>query len=253
MKTLLIATASLLAVNAAPAAPVTVFAAASLTDSLREIGSAYAKKTGDRVVFNFAASSTLARQIEEGAPADLFFSADEAQMDALERKGFVVAGTRRARLSNTLVVVVAARHGAPITKIADLASPEVKRIAMADPRAVPAGVYAREYLEQQKLWDAVKPKFAPTENVRAALAVVEAGNADAAIVYQTDATVSAKVKVAVAVPGDQGPVIRYPVALLKSSRQTAAARRFLAYLLSEEAGNVFARYGFMVLSPAALK
>ena len=234
------------------AAEVTVFAAASLTDSLRNIAAAYEKQGGDHVVFNFAASSTLARQIGEGAPADLFFSADEAKMDALEAKGLVFKTTRRSLLGNSLVVVVAADHGAAITNLAGLAGPGVKRLALGDPKAVPAGIYARELLEKQKLWDAVEPKVVPMENVRAALAVVESGDADAAIVYKTDAAISKKVAVAVEVPREQGPVITYPVALLTTSPQPEAARKFLKYLESNEAGAAFRRYGFVTL-PAAGK
>jgi molybdate transport system substrate-binding protein len=249
VKTLPAIVAALLAAHTLPAATVTVFAAASLAESLRELASIYERKSGDHIVFNFAASSTLARQLQAGAPADLFFSADEAQMDALESKGLLVTNTRCARLGNTLVVVVAARDGAPVTRIEDLAGPAVGRIALADPRAVPAGVYAREYLERLKLWPAVARKVAPAENVRAALAVVEAGNADAAIVYRTDAAISTKVRVAIEIPREQGPAIRYPVARLKSARQPGPANRFLEHLLGAGAGDVFARHGFIVLSP----
>ena len=129
------------------AATITVFAAASLTDALKEIAPAYEKQTGDKIVFNFGASSLLARQIEEGAPADVFFSADEEKMDALEKKGLILSATRKSRLSNTLVVVVAPDSTLKITSAADLASPLVKRIALADPKAVPAAVYSKAYLK----------------------------------------------------------------------------------------------------------
>src|SRR6185436_13035778 len=124
---------------------INVFAAASLTDSLKEIATAYEKQSRDKVAFNFGASSTLARQIEEGAPADIFFSADEAKMDGLEKKGLIVKESRKSRLSNSLVIVVASEKGAAIHSPKDLATEKVKRLALAETKTVPAGIYAREY------------------------------------------------------------------------------------------------------------
>ena len=226
-------------------AEVTVFAAASLTDSLRELATTYQKQTGVKVVLNLGASSTLARQIEEGAPADIFFSADEAKMDQLDRQGLLVNGKRRDLLSNSLVVIVATTDGAPVRSPQDLAKPEIKRVALGDPKAVPVGIYAREYLERLGLWRAVAPKVVSTENVRAALAAVEAGDAEASIVYKTDAMISRKVRVAYEVPRAEGPKISYPVALLKDARSPEAAGKFLEFLGSGEAGRVFVKYGFV--------
>jgi molybdate transport system substrate-binding protein len=229
------------------AAEIHVFAAASLTDSMKEIASGYEKQSGDAIVFNFGASSMLARQIEEGAPADVFFSADEAKMDALESKGLIDKKTRKNRLSNSLVIVVAAENGAAIHLPQDLIDRSIKRIALGDPRAVPIGVYAKEYLEKLKLWDAVRSRIVATENVRAALAAVEAGNADASIVYKTDAAISKKVKVAFEVPLEEGPKISYPIAMIKDAKAPEAAKRFVAHLSSEEAENIFKKYGFIVI------
>ena len=228
------------------AAELTVFAAASLTDSLKEIAANYEKQSGDKITFNFGASSTLARQIQEGAPADIFFSADEAQMDGLEKKGLIDTSTRKSRLGNALVVVVAADSALQIQSAGDLTNATVKQIALADPKAVPAGVYAKTWLEQQQLWPAIEPKVVPTENVRAALAAVESGNVEAGVVYKTDAGISKKVKVAYEVPARDAPVISYPMTLVKESKQPAAAKKFLDYLSSEEAGQVFTRYGFLL-------
>jgi molybdate transport system substrate-binding protein len=228
------------------AATIHLFAAASLTESLKEIAAGYEKQTGDKVVFNFGASSFLARQIEEGAPADIFFSADEAKMDGLEKKGLIVKETRKSRLSNALVIVVASEKGAPIETPKDLASAKVKRLALAEPRTVPAGIYAKEYLQKQNLWPAVEAKVVPTENVRAALAAVEAGNAEAGIVYKTDATMSKKVNVAYEVPASDNPAISYPVAVVKDSKDVNTAKRFLKHLNSDEAGRVFEKFGFIV-------
>jgi len=241
---------ALLAFLRCEAAEVRVFAAASLTDSMKEVANAYEKESGDKVVFNFGASSTLARQIEEGAPADIFFSADEAKMDGLESKSLIEKGSRKDRLSNTLVIVVAAEKGAAVNSPKDLATLSIKRVALGDPRAVPIGIYAREYLEKLKLWEAVRPKVVATENVRAALAAVEAGNADASIVYKTDAAISKKVIVVFEVPVEDGPKIGYPMAMLKDAREPAAAKKFFEHLSSDEAGKIFKRYGFIVIESA---
>lgn len=220
------------------AGEVMVFAAASLTDALKEIAQGYSK---DTVRFNFGASSLLARQIEEGAPADIFFSADEAKMDLLGKKGLIVQESRRARLSNSLVVVTA---GTPLASPQDLL--KLKRVALADPRIVPAGVYAREWLERLGLWKELESKVIPTQNVRAALAAVEAGNVDAAIVYKTDARIAKHSKIAYEVPAAEGPAISFPVALIKGTRPPDAARGFLAYLNGPEAGTVFLKHGFLL-------
>jgi len=228
------------------AANVNVFAAASLTDALKEIAADYEKQTGDKIVFNFGASSTLARQIEEGAPADIFFSADEAKMDGLEKKGLILKESRKSRLSNSLVIVVASDRGAAIESPKDLGTAKVKRLALAEPKTVPAGIYAKEYLQKQNLWSSVEKKVVPTENVRAALAAVESGNVDAGIVYKTDAAISKKVTIAYQVPATHSPAISYPMAVLKEAKETSAAARFFKHLESGEAGRVFERFGFIV-------
>ena len=227
-------------------AEVTVFAAASLTDSLRQIAAVYEKQSSDKVIFNFAGSSTLARQIEAGAPADVFFSADEAWMDAVAKRGLIDADTRRSRLGNALVVVVPLDSALRIATAGALTNGAVKRIALADPKAVPAGIYAREWLEKAGLWRFIEPKVVPTENVRGALAAVESGNVEAGIVYNTDAGISKKVRIAYEVPTVDSPVISYPVALVKNSPQPGPARRFLQFLDSDAAGKIFERFGFVV-------
>lgn len=230
------------------AAELNVFAAASLTDALREITASYEKSTGDRIVLNLGASSTLARQIQEGAPADLFLSADEEKMNSLEKKKLLLAGTRRSVLSNTLVVVVPADSGLKISRAADLAVPSIRAIALAEPQTVPAGIYAKEYLRRQGLWSKVIDRVVPTENVRAALAAVESGNVDAGIVYKTDASISKKVRIAYEVPKADAPAISYPFAVLAGSGRKEAARKFLAHLESPAALDVFRKYGFLILS-----
>ena len=228
------------------AAEITVFAAASLTDSLKEIAAVYENQSGDKIIFSFAASSTLARQIEEGAPADVFFSADEAKMDGLEKNNLIDPATRKSRLGNSLIVVIAADSALQIRSASDLTNASIRQIALADSKAVPAGVYAKAWLTQQQLWRAIEPKVVPTENVRAALAAVESGNVEAGVVYKTDAGISKKVKVAYEVPAADLPVISYPMALVKDSKQPEAAKKFLNYLDSKEAGDTFNKFGFIL-------
>ncbi|MGZ5428308.1 MAG: molybdate ABC transporter substrate-binding protein [Thermoanaerobaculia bacterium] len=225
---------------------VLVFAAASLTDALKEIAASWEIASGEGIAFNFAASSLLARQIREGAPADLFLSADEAQMDGLERAGFVVPGTRRSVLSNTLVAVIPLDSALRIASARDLAGKGVERLALAEPTSVPAGVYAKKFFERAGIWDALAPKVVPTENARATLAAVESGNVDAGIVYRTDAAISKRVRIAFEIPVAMGPSISYPFALVMGAPRETEARRFLAYLGSPAARAVFVRCGFLV-------
>jgi molybdate transport system substrate-binding protein len=223
--------ALLLMAHSAFAAEVRVFAAVSLTESLQEIATAYERQSPDDIVFHFGASSLLARQIEQGAPADLFLSADEARVDALARKGLVA--TRVSVLSNTLVVV-----GVPLA--------QARSVALAEPSSVPAGIYARTWLQKIGLWERIAPKVVPTENVRGALAAVESGNVDAAIVYKTDARMAKRSRVVFEVPRAQGPPISYPFALLRDAGERDAAMRFLRYLRSKHALRVFAKHGFLI-------
>lgn len=240
-----LAAAALFAAVAASAAEVTVFAAASLSDSLKELTPLHTKATGDTLRFNFGASGALARQIKEGAPADVIISADELRVDQLEKAGLLAAGTRRTILANLLVVVVGAEGGAPVAALPDLAKGDVKRIAIGEPATVPVGTYTKEHLQKLGLWAHVIDKCVPLDNVRAVLAAVEAGNADAGFVYRTDALISKKVRIAVAVPQTEGPKITYPAAALRDAQDPAAAARFVAFLAGSEAQAVFAKYGFL--------
>jgi molybdate transport system substrate-binding protein len=228
-------------------AELTVHAAASLVDAMKEIGPAYEKQSGDKLQFNFGASSLLARQIEQGAPADLFFSADEAKMDDLDKKNLLQPATRRSLLSNVLVIVVAADSTAAPKSAADLTKAAIRKLALAETQTVPAGIYAREYLQKLGLWDKVKEKVVPAENVRAALAAVESGNVEAGIVYKTDALTSTKVKIAFEIPAAEGPKISYPVAVLKSSKETERAKIFVDYLAGPAAGSIFEKFGFRLV------
>jgi molybdate transport system substrate-binding protein len=232
MKSLL---AALLLVTATlRAEEVDVSAAASLQDALRTIAATYERRTGDHVVFNFGASSTLALQIRAGAPVDVFFSADDAKLDSVA----IVPGTRRTLLSNTLAVVA----NRPLHSARELTA--LQRIAIAEPSSVPAGIYARQWLQRLGLWEAILPRVIPTADVRAALAAVDGGNVDAAIVYRTDALLAKHARIALVVTGGSAPRIVYPVAIVRGTRHPAAARRFWEYLQSREAAAVFRKYGF---------
>lgn len=220
-----------------------VFAAASLADVLAEIGTAWQASAGNRLVFNFGASSDLARQITAGAPADIFFSADTAQMQRLVNQGLVTPGAVADLLSNTLVVAVPAGSAARVTAARDLTA--FAAIAIADPDTVPAGVYSRAWLEAQGVWSALRGRIVPMLHVRAALAAVESGNAGAAIVYKTDAARSARARIAFEIPKAHGPKIVYPVAPLAAAPPAAAA--FVSYLKSPAARAAFLRHGFLVL------
>ena len=233
-------------VFAAPAAAeeVAVYAAASLTECLKELAQGFEKSTGHRVVFNLGGSNDLARQIKAGAPADVFFSADKAQMDGLEAAGLVRGQDRVDVLSNVLVAVVPSASRARLDGPRDLRT--VRHLALADPQAVPAGVYARTWLESIGLWDKLKDKVVPTLNVRAALSAVESESADAGIVYRTDAGTSKRVKVAFEVPRGQGPTIVYPLAPIAGSKKPATTA-LVRHLTSAAAREVYGRYGFVVL------
>jgi molybdate transport system substrate-binding protein len=220
---------------------VLVFAAASLTDALQEVGRGFETRRQVRLTFSFAGSNDLARQIRAGAPADVFVSANVERMDEVQRAGLVRPSDRVDLLSNRLVVVVPSASGADVRTPADLT--RVGRIALGDPEAVPAGIYARDWLRRAGLWDALRDRVVPTLDVRAALAAVGSGDVDAAVVYRTDAAVSRRVRVAFEVRREDAPRIVYPAALLAASRGPAA-RAFLEYLLSGEARVVFERAGF---------
>jgi molybdate transport system substrate-binding protein len=194
------------------------------------------------VTFNFAGSNVLARQIVNGAPVDVFVSADESQMDVVARAGMVLGGSRAAVAANALALVADPRT--PIRTLADLESAEVKRIAIGDPAAVPAGVYARRYLEDIGLWTRIERKIVPTTNVRAALVSVQNGSASAALVYATDARVAPELKVVVTVSGARAPRIVYPACIVRTSRQPAAAAAFVNFLRGSAAASILARHGF---------
>ena len=233
---------------AEPASEITVSAAISLKDALDEIAQLYcAEKPGTVIHFNLGASGSLQFQIEQGAPVDIFISAAPKQMDTLESEGLVIAGTRRNLVENELVLIVP-RDKQGISSFQDLVRPQVKVVAVGEPHAVPAGKYAQEVLKHLGIYDELKPKFVQAQDVRQALMFVATGNADAGIVYRTDAMTSNRVTVAATAPdGSHSPIV-YPVAVLKNSRNISAAKDFVTFLLGPKSSTVFQKYGFIPAS-----
>ena len=225
---------------------VSVFAAASTTNALDDIKAAFTARTGTEIRTSYAASSVLAQQLENGADADLFLSADSAWADHVEGK--VPVAKRRNLLGNRLVIVVPSDSKLKLAKPEDLASDKVQRLALGDPDAVPAGKYARQALTRLGIWEKLKGKIAPAEDVRHALTYVETGAAEAGIVYATDAAISKKVHVVAEIPANMTEPVRYPLVLLKRGASNPSAAAFYDYLGAPEATKVFEKYGFIVLS-----
>jgi molybdate transport system substrate-binding protein len=233
---------------AQPAATITVFAAASLTDSLKAIADAYKARTGITVTLSFGASSTLARQIDQGARADIFMSADTDWTDFLQKGGLLAEGSRKDLLGNQLVLIAAldSKVALRIAPHFDLAGALGDgRLALADPASVPAGKYAKAALTSLGVWDSVASKVAPAENVRVALEYVAGGEAPFGVVYATDAKVAPSVKVAGIFPEKSHAPIIYPVALTKNA--SPAAKNFLVFLSGSSARAIFQRAGFTPL------
>jgi len=229
--------------------PVVVFAAPSLKTVLDDIGKQWTAETGKVVQFSYAASSALAKQIEQGAPADLFASADLKWMDYLAEKKLIAPETRQSLLGNTLVLIAPADAAADLKiekGFALAAALGDGRLATGDPKSVPAGAYAEAALRSLGVWDQVAPKVAGAENVRVALALVARKEAPFGIVYGTDAKSEPKVRVVGTFPEDSHPPIVYPFAVTASASRGAAAKEFLAYLSSPKARQSFSAQGFVL-------
>ena len=227
----------------------TLSVAASLQNAMAEITPAFERsQPGIQLAFNFGASGTLEQQIERGAPADVFFSAAPKPMDTLASKGLILSDTRRDLLRNQ-VVLVAPKDGSGPASFRELTDKQVKLIALGDPVSVPAGDYGQQTLQSLHLWAAVQSKLVLGKDVRQVLTYVETGNADAGIVYATDANESAKVRIVESAPeGTHTPVL-YPIAVVKDCHNVPAARSLIAFLAGSEASAVFARHGFTTVSP----
>ena len=223
-----------------------VAAAASLTDAMKELAKAYkAEHPEITLTFNFGSSGALQQAIENGGETDLFFSAAQKQMDALEKSGNLAEGTRRDLLENSVVLIVPADSSLDLKSFADLSKAELKHIALGEPKGVPVGQYAEEILTQLNILEQVKEKAVYGSDVRQVLAWVAAGEADCGVVYATDATIDAKVKVVSKAPeGSHKPVI-YPAAVIKSTKHLEEAKAFLDFAGSGQGRKVFEKYGFI--------
>lgn len=223
---------------------ITVGSAISMSDVVTEISEAHSRETGTKIRHTFAGTNVIARQIEAGAPIDIFLSADTAHMDALVAKGLVEKESVRIIATNELVVIIPADSKLSLKSPRGLLS--LDRLAIADPTSVPAGIYAKRWLETEGVWARLAPKTIPLQNVRAALLAVETGNADAAIVYRTDALSSRKVKSVFTVPEGKTGAIEYPAAVVAGSTRREDANRFLEFMASEKSAAIFMKHGFGV-------
>jgi molybdate transport system substrate-binding protein len=230
---------------AAPAVTLNVSAAASLTDALKEINVLYMQDNpGVTVTSNFGSSGTLQKQIENGAPTDIFVSAASAQMDALQKGKLIIDDTRQDLLINKVVLIVPIGNPLDITDFKGLVSDKVTKIAIGDPKSVPAGTYGQQVFDKFGISDSVKSKLVLAGDVRQVLTYVESGNVDAGVVYLTDAKISTKVVIVANAPDDINAKIVYPVAVVKASKSVDAARVYEKYLFGSRAKAVFDKYGF---------
>jgi molybdate transport system substrate-binding protein len=229
----------------ASADELTVSAAISLKNALDEISHLYsADHPAAKIHFNLGGSGTLQRQIEQGAPVDIFISASPKEMDSLQSQGLLLPGTRRDLVKNSVVLIVPEGNKA-ISGFQDLTKPAVKTVAIGEPQTVPAGKYAQEVLTHVGIYDQLKPKLVLAKDVRQVLTYIETGNADAGIVYATDAKISKKVTVVATAPENSHSPVVYPAAVIKNSTNPAASKAFLEFLAGEEARAVFGKYGFV--------
>ncbi|MCI0766406.1 molybdate ABC transporter substrate-binding protein [Bacillus sp. TL12] len=225
----------------------TISAAASLQDAFKEIEKKYKQKEPNiKLSFNFGGSGALQQQIEQGAPADLFFSAAEDKFQTLVKKGFINEKEGKNLLGNELVLVVPKESS--IKTFQELKEEKVKKLAIGTPESVPAGKYAKASLTHENLWNDLQNKIVLTKDVRQVLTYVETGNVDAGIVYKTDALISDKVKIASTAPANSHEPIHYPVGVIKESKHKKEATSFYEYLQSKDAQSIFKKYGFTILS-----
>lgn len=228
------------------AVEVYISAAASLTDALEEIKIEYAKESNAVLQFNFAASGTLQKQIQEGAPCDLFISASKGHMDGLEEMDLIVKDSRKDLLGNALTLVAAKEKAEKIT-IEALADPAVESISIGTPESVPAGKYAQESFEHLQIWDQIQDKLIYAKDVRQVLEYVDTGNVDCGLVYRSDALMMETGVIIGDMPEDSHGAIVYPAALMEDAAQQEAAGKFYDFLQTDYAKGVFEKYGFVVL------
>jgi molybdate transport system substrate-binding protein len=246
---LLFSSLFILDINPSPAEPaneITISAAISLKNAFQEIGKIFEeKRPRTKIRFNFAASGDLARQIEGGAPVDVFASAAQKDMDEIDQKGLITSGTRINFAGNNMVLVKSAISRIRMESFEDLRKAEVKKIVIGNPKSVPAGRYAEEVLKYLHLWEVVKEKLVFAEHVRQVLDYVARNEVDAAMVYATDAMIRPNdVKIVMKAPGKSHQPIVYPIAIVKASKNQSLAKEFTALVLSTEGKNLLSKYGF---------
>jgi molybdate transport system substrate-binding protein len=234
-----------------PAAPASneliVSAAVSLRDAFNEIADLHERRNGSKILFNFGASGALQKQIESGAPADVFVSAGAKQMDDLAAKGFIIRDSRKDFARNSLVLIVPAT-GTAVSSFGDLANPSVKKVAVGNPKTVPAGQYTEQVLNKLKLLPAIQPKLIFAEDVRQVLDYVVRDEVEAGMVYASDAlSAGDKIKVVAHAPDDSHDPIFYPIAIVKESKQLDAARKFIDLVLSSEGQAILVKHGFLAM------
>lgn len=223
----------------------TISAAASLTDAMAQITKLYKKENPNvTLTFNYGSSGALQQQIEQGSPVDVFLSAATKQMDTLKAENLLVNSTIKTLLYNDVVLIVPKNSNISIKNFKNLSSSEVKKVALGEPTSVPAGQYAEQVLTYYHILDTVKAKAVYAKDVREVLTWVESGNAEAGIVYKTDALISNKVKIAATASINTHTPVSYPGAVIKSSKNGTAAKEFLKFLSGKKAKTVFEKYGF---------
>lgn len=228
-----------------PSEEVLVSAAVSLKDAFTELAQLHEQRTGIKIRFNFGASGALQKQIEAGAPVDVFASAGAKQMDELNAKALIVSASRRDFAGNVLVLIQPL-DGASMSSFADLAKPEVKKIAMGNPKTVPAGQYTQQIFNRMKLLPGIQPKLIYAEDVRQVLDYVVRGEVDAGVVYSSDAQAGgSSVRIIARAPDDTHDPILYPIAILRESKNAEAAQKFIELLVSPEGQSILAKHGFV--------
>ncbi|MEO1428079.1 MAG: molybdate ABC transporter substrate-binding protein [Cyanobacteria bacterium J06632_19] len=226
----------------------TVSAAASMQDAMKEVAKVYQEAYPDiQIIYNFGSSGTLTQQIKQGAPVDIFISANEKFMDELDRKNLLLSESRKDLLKNNVVLIVPKKDNINnISKFQELTSPNIKRFSIGEPESVPAGQYAKQVLSNLKIYERLKSKTVFAKDVRQVLAYVELGNVDAGIVYGTDAKISKQVKVVDTASKNTHKAIIYPVAAIKRTKNPEVAQEFIQFLFSNAARDTFQKYGFQI-------
>ena len=231
--------------NTSPQTELKISAAASLTNAMKAIELLYIKENPDiKIIYNFASSGSLQRQIEQGAPGDVFITAAPKQMNVLSNKGLILKETRKDLLTNQMVLIVPRDNNKNIRDFKSLVGDESKKIAIGEPKSVPAGKYAKEVLTSLGIFKKIEPKLVYGKNVRQVLNYVATGNVDGGIVYRSDTKITDKVKIAAIAPKDSHSPIIYPIAVIKESKNIEAAKEFIEYTLSPQAETEFKKYGF---------